>query len=103
MLYVCDAEKGSAGPDAAGESRDSTKNDAGYSLQPARMSALRYCAVMAQCKRCGEEVDNLVSIKLDGKTKKVCEDCADQLAEQSDIAEQSEAAVQQMMGFQGRR
>lgn len=58
---------------------------------------------MAQCKRCGEEVETLVNVKVDGKTKKICEDCADLVAEQADIAEQSESAVQNMMGFTGRR
>jgi hypothetical protein len=58
---------------------------------------------MAQCKGCGEEVDNLVSVKVGGKTKKLCEDCVELANEQADIAEQSEGAVQQMMGFKGRR
>jgi len=58
---------------------------------------------MAQCKHCGEEAESLVSVKIDGKSKKLCEDCADLVSEQSNIAEQSEAAVQQMMGFNGRR
>ncbi len=58
---------------------------------------------MALCKACGEQVESLVSVKVDGRTKKVCEDCADQLSEQSNIAEQSEAVVQDMMGFKGRR
>jgi ribosome-binding protein aMBF1 (putative translation factor) len=58
---------------------------------------------MALCKACGEEVESLVAVKVDGRTKKVCEDCADQLSEQAGIAEQSEAVVQSMMGFKGRR
>jgi ribosome-binding protein aMBF1 (putative translation factor) len=58
---------------------------------------------MATCKQCGEEVDSLVSVKVDGKTKKMCEDCADRAREQGEIAEQSEAVVQGMMGFKGRR
>ena len=58
---------------------------------------------MPICKGCGEEVDELVSVKVGGKNKKLCEDCADQAREQDDIAEQSEAVVQQMMGFKGKR
>lgn len=58
---------------------------------------------MAKCKQCGEDADSLVTVKVDGKAKKVCEDCADVVREQSDVAEQSEAVVQQMMGFKGRR
>lgn len=58
---------------------------------------------MPVCKMCDEEVDELVGVKVQGRTKKVCEDCADELREQEDIAEESEAVVQQMMGFKGRR
>jgi len=58
---------------------------------------------MPICKGCGEEVDELQSVKVGSKTKKLCEDCAEQAQEQDNIAEQSEAVVQQMMGFKGRR
>jgi ribosome-binding protein aMBF1 (putative translation factor) len=58
---------------------------------------------MPVCKACGEEADSLVSVKVDGKTKKLCEDCADRAREQSEIAEASESVVQGMMGFKGRR
>jgi ribosome-binding protein aMBF1 (putative translation factor) len=58
---------------------------------------------MAHCKSCDSEVDSLVSVKVAGRTKKVCEDCADRAREQEEIAEQSESVVQGMMGFKGRR
>lgn len=58
---------------------------------------------MATCKQCGEDADELVSVKAGSKTKKVCSDCADLLKEESAIAEESEAVVQNMMGFKGRR
>ncbi len=58
---------------------------------------------MATCKQCGEEADALVSVKVDGKSKKMCEECADRAREQAEVAEQSEAVVQNMMGFKGRR
>ncbi len=58
---------------------------------------------MATCKQCGEEVDELKTVVVGGKKKKMCEDCADRVAEQDAIAEQSEAVVQGMMGFKGRR
>lgn len=58
---------------------------------------------MAVCKSCGDEVDELFTVSLQGKRRKLCEDCADQAREQEEIAEESEAVVQQMMGFQGRR
>jgi hypothetical protein len=58
---------------------------------------------MATCKGCGEESDELVTIKVAGKSKKLCEACADVAREQDQIAEESESAVQNMMGFKGRR
>jgi len=42
-------------------------------------------------------------VKVGGKTKKLCESCADAAREQDQIAEESESAVQNMMGFKGRR
>ena len=58
---------------------------------------------MPVCKSCGEDVDELVVVKVDGRVKKLCENCADEAAERREVAEQSESAVQQMMGFKGRR
>ncbi|APR83732.1 MAG: hypothetical protein QM820_50435 [Minicystis sp.] len=58
---------------------------------------------MATCKECGNEADELKTVKVAGKKKKMCEDCADRLKEEGAIAEESEAVVQNMMGFKGRR
>ncbi len=58
---------------------------------------------MPTCKGCGDEVDELTTVKIDGKSKKLCEDCADRAREQGEVAEASEAVVQGMMGFKGRR
>lgn len=58
---------------------------------------------MPVCKQCDNEVDALKTVKVGGKNKKMCEDCADRVAEEGAIAEESEAVVQQMMGFKGRR
>lgn len=58
---------------------------------------------MPICKGCGEEVDELVTVKVDGRNKRLCEDCAELAEEQGAIAEESEAVVQRMMDFKGRR
>jgi hypothetical protein len=58
---------------------------------------------MPVCKVCEEEVDSLVMVKVDGKAKKMCEECGDREREKGEIAEASEAVVQGMMGFTGRR
>jgi hypothetical protein len=59
--------------------------------------------MMPTCKGCDNEVDRLVSVKVAGKTKKLCEDCADRAREEAEVAEASESVVQNMMGFKGRR
>lgn len=71
-----------------------------HSLTGARSNTFR---VMPICKSCGDEVDELLSVRIGGKTRRLCEDCADELREQAEIAEASEAAVQEMMDFKGRR
>ena len=58
---------------------------------------------MPTCKECNEEVDSVVTVKVAGKPRKVCEDCADRLREQEEVAEASESVVQGTMGFKGRR
>lgn len=58
---------------------------------------------MPVCKECQGEVEELVSIKVAGRRKQVCEDCADRLREEASVAEESESVVQNMMGFRGRR
>jgi ribosome-binding protein aMBF1 (putative translation factor) len=58
---------------------------------------------MPVCKGCGNEVDQLLSVKVDGRAKKICEDCADRAREEHEVAQQSESVVQGMMGFKGRR
>jgi ribosome-binding protein aMBF1 (putative translation factor) len=58
---------------------------------------------MPTCKQCGDDAEQLVTVKVEGKAKKMCEDCADRAREQGEIAEASEAVVQNMMGFKGRR
>jgi ribosome-binding protein aMBF1 (putative translation factor) len=58
---------------------------------------------MPECRSCKDEVDELVSVKADGRRIKVCEDCAEHLAEEAEIAEMSESAMQDMMGYKGRR
>ena len=58
---------------------------------------------MPTCRSCDDDVDELVSVKPDGRRIKVCEDCAERIAEEAEIAEMSESAMQDMMGYKGRR
>jgi len=58
---------------------------------------------MPTCRSCKDEVDELVAVKAEGRRIKVCEDCAELIAEEAEIAEMSESVVQDMMGYKGRR
>ena len=55
------------------------------------------------CKECGEEADELVSVTVGNKKRRVCEDCADRLRESEEVNEQAEGAMQSMMEYKGRR
>ncbi|MCG8553700.1 MAG: hypothetical protein MJD61_00205 [Proteobacteria bacterium] len=54
-----------------------------------------------KCKSCGESVEELVVVRVEGRRRKVCEDCAEQLAEQDDIAEEATNAMRGMMEYKG--
>lgn len=56
-----------------------------------------------KCKACGEDVDELVPVRVHGRSKKVCEECKERLEEEGEIAEAAEGAMQQMMEYKGRR
>ncbi|MGB5813417.1 MAG: hypothetical protein WBG86_22975 [Polyangiales bacterium] len=58
---------------------------------------------MPVCRACRDEVDEVVSVKADGRRIKVCGDCAERIAEEAEIAEMSESVIQDMMGYKGRR
>jgi hypothetical protein len=47
--------------------------------------------------------DELVVVKVDGKRKKLCEQCAELASENDAVMEESESVVQRMMEFKGRR
>jgi hypothetical protein len=58
---------------------------------------------MPICRECQDEVEKLVTVKVGGKARKLCPDCADRAREEADVAEASEAVIQGMMGYKGRR
>ena len=58
---------------------------------------------MPKCKECGDDVDEVYRVKVDGRVRRLCEDCADRVRQEMEIAEESESVVQDMMEFKGRR
>jgi ribosome-binding protein aMBF1 (putative translation factor) len=55
-----------------------------------------------KCKSCGEDVEELVAVKVDGKAKKVCEDCASRIAEQGEVSEAATGKMKEMMEYKGK-
>lgn len=55
-----------------------------------------------ECKLCGEQVDELVTVQIKGRKRKVCEDCAGRLTEEGEIADAALGAVRDMMGYKGK-
>ncbi|MBN2802772.1 MAG: hypothetical protein JXR91_06735 [Deltaproteobacteria bacterium] len=60
---------------------------------------------MPKCKICSEsfDKDELSSMSIKGKKVQLCEECFEIAQEEENILEESEAVVQNMMGFKGRR
>ena len=58
---------------------------------------------MPTCRECSDDVTKLVAVKVAGKAKKMCAECADRLREAGEIVEASEGVIQGMMGYKGRR
>jgi len=58
---------------------------------------------MPTCRECGDDVDELFKVKVEGRAVRLCEDCADRAREDAEIAEASEGVIQDMMGYKGRR
>lgn len=56
-----------------------------------------------RCKECGEDVDELVSVKVAGRSRKVCDDCRQQLSDEAEVASAAESTMQSMMEYKGRR
>jgi hypothetical protein len=65
--------------------------------------ARAYDTAMPTCRECSDEVTKLVAVKVAGKPRKMCAECADRLREAGEIAEASEGVIQGMMGYKGRR
>lgn len=57
---------------------------------------------MPKCKGCKEEADELEVVRVAGKNKKLCEDCAELAREEAEIAAMGESAMQDMMEYKGR-
>jgi ribosome-binding protein aMBF1 (putative translation factor) len=55
-----------------------------------------------KCKSCGNDVDELRAIQVRGRERRVCEECAERLAETAEIEDAATGAMREMMGYRGR-
>ena len=56
-----------------------------------------------KCPLCGEDVDELMIVTTAGKRKRACDDCANQLNDQAEIADEATNAMKGMMEYKGGR
>lgn len=54
-----------------------------------------------QCQECHEETDELTRVKVEGKNRKLCEDCLELWNEQQEIAAEAGRAMRGMMEYKG--
>ena len=54
-----------------------------------------------ECSECGEESDELTSVKENGKRRKLCPDCHELWAEQREIEAEAGRAMREMMEYKG--
>lgn len=57
---------------------------------------------MVECKRCGEEAGEFVTVTVGGKRRRVCEECAEAVMAEEEIEASAESAMQGMMEYKGR-
>ena len=55
-----------------------------------------------KCKVCGNEVEELRTIRVRGRERRACEECAERLAETAEIEDAATGAMREMMGYRGR-
>lgn len=58
---------------------------------------------MPRCKVCENDVETLITVKVAGKAKKMCEDCVDRAREEGEVAEAAEGVMRGMMEYKSRR
>ena len=55
-----------------------------------------------KCKQCQEDVDELHTVSVRGRARRLCEECVDLLKEEAEIEDAATGAMREMMGYKGR-
>ncbi len=51
-----------------------------------------------RCRECEDDVDTLVTVQVEQRRVRMCEECADRLREEGEIAEVAQVVMRDMMG-----
>jgi len=54
-----------------------------------------------ECQDCGDEVDEVIRVKVGRKTLKLCEDCAEVRQQEDELAGEAEDVMRGMMEYKG--
>ncbi|MFO0725667.1 MAG: hypothetical protein U1E65_17920 [Myxococcota bacterium] len=55
-----------------------------------------------ECQECHDEVEEIVKLKVGKKTLKLCQDCADRLRDEQEVAGEAESKMRGMMEYKGK-
>jgi hypothetical protein len=55
-----------------------------------------------KCQECGDEIEEVVRVKVGKKTMKLCEACAETHEQDEEVAAQAENSMRSMMEYKGR-
>lgn len=55
-----------------------------------------------KCKQCGNAVEELHTIRVRGRERRVCEECFDRMEQDAEIEDAATGAMREMMGYRGR-
>jgi len=55
-----------------------------------------------RCKECSEDVESLVTVQIDRKRARMCEECADRLREEGEINAVAQVVMHDMMAYRQR-
>ena len=55
-----------------------------------------------ECKSCGDETGEVVTVEVAGKRRRVCEACAEAVVAEAEVLKEAESAMQGLMEYRGR-
>ena len=56
---------------------------------------------MPKCQQCGEQADEVFAISVEGRRRKLCEECHEEAQEQAEIAAEAQGVMRNLMEYKG--